>query len=227
MKKLIFTLFLTLLVTGLAYSQREYKTLDPERAGKIFRNPVYKKSKPQGSPYLQKMFTNAIVEDLNLKAYMRYNVYNDEFEFITPKNDTLVLDKIEDFNTILFTGLNKKYTLTKYTDSSNKLEYGYLIAVYKKGNYELLKKENIAFTEEKKAKTTLERDMPAKYLKLDDTYFLRNNDSGISEFPDGKKALIKLFPNHKQVIETFIKDNKISFGEESDLRKIIDFLSTL
>ena len=48
---------------------------------------------------------------------------------------------------------------------------------------------------------------------------------GISEFPGSKKELIKLFPDKKQSIEAFFKEQKISFDKEADMIKIVDFLA--
>lgn len=228
MKKTIFiSISLLFLSLNLQAQAVRSQVLNPDHAGKIFRNPVNKKNKPVGSPYLQQMFQGATVEDLNIKAFMRYNVYNDEFEFISQKNDTLILDKIEDFGKITFVGTNKKYRLIPYTNSKNSLTNGYLIELYNKADYTLFKKENISFTEEKVAKTTLEVGMPAKYTKIDDNYFLKLPNGNTTEFPDGKKALSKLFPNQKQSIETFLKTNKIDFDNAADLVKVIDFLATL
>ncbi len=203
------------------------EVLDPSTSGKIFRNKANSKNKPQGSPYLQKMFAPAKVDNVVQKVFMRYNVFNDNFEFITPKNDTLILDKIDDFGTIIFAATNKKYKLTQYVDTKNKLFNGYLISLYEKGDFVLYKKENITFYEEKLAKTSLERDMPAKFVKSNDFFFFKNKDKGTIEFPENKKQLLKLFPDKKEAIETFLKENKINFDEESDKMKIIDFLNTL
>lgn len=221
MKKVV-SAFLILLTAGSMYAQDGGSA---RMSGSAIINQKQGKKKINGSPYMQPMFAAANVENLNLKAFMRYNIVNDEFEFITPKNDTLILDKIEDFNSIYFSGLNKRYKLSQYTDGSNKFHYGYLIEMYKKDDYTLFKKENIAFVEEKVAKTSLETSMPAKYNKSENTYFLKNKDLGIYEFPDGKKALIKLFPDKKQAIEAFVKENKIAFDEEADMIKIINFIA--
>lgn len=204
----------------------KYEVLDPNNSGKIFRNPIYQKGKPIGSPYQQKMFALAKVGTIDQKSLLRYNIFNDEFEFITTRKDTLILDKIEDFATIVFTETTKKYQLTTYTNSKNKLFYGYLINLKEINGFTLFKKENIIFSEEKIAKTSLEVNMPAKFVKSGDTYFLKNKDNGTSEFPDNKKGLLKLFPDKKEAIETFLKENKIDFDSESDLMKIIDFIVT-
>ncbi len=230
MKKFIlFCLVVFFSIAGISQPRglnNRFEVLDPNTAGKIFHNPLNQKSKPKGSPYLQLMFAAAKVDNVEQKTFMRYNVFNDEFEFITPKNDTLILDKIDDFGTIAFAGTNKKYILANYTNNG-KLSHGYLINVYEKAGLGLFKKENITFYEEKIARTTLEKDMPAKYVKANDSYFFRNKTGAISEFPDSKKQLIKLYPDKKTAIETFVKDNKIQFDIESDQIKIIDFLSAL
>ena len=182
--------------------------------------------KIQGSPYLSKDFKAANVSQINVIANMRYNVYKDEFEFITPKNDTLILDKINDFANLEFVNSKTKYFLTNYTNESNRIVFGYLINLYEKGNFGLFKKDNILMQEEKIAKTTLEANMPAKYYNASSTYFLKN-DKNFIKFPESKKQLVKIFPDKKEMIEKFLKENKIDFDITEEKIKIIDFLTTL
>ena len=224
-------LILTLVSSTFAQVDLQFANIDAimmkQGASKIFRNPKVQNADIQGTPYLQKSFGLAKVENVKQKYYMRYNVYQDEFEFITPKNDTLILDKIKDFSRITFEGLNKKYVLIDYTNSAGKYTNGYLIELYLKGSFILFMKENISFHSGRIAKTSLEKDMPARYSASDNTYYFKNNEKGIIEFPENKKQLFKLFPEKKQEIEVFLKESKVSFSEDSDKVKIIDFLSTL
>lgn len=208
-----------------AITSHAQKDNEPRMIGTTFIN-VHKADKPLGSPYLQKMFSPAKVKNITQNSNMRYNVFNDEFEFITAKGDTLIMDKIDDFATVTFNGTNKKYVLTPYTNTKKQLTYGYLIELYKKNNLVLFQKENIDYYEGKRAKTSLEKDMPARYSKTDDTYFLKINEA-TAEFPNGKKDLIKLFPDKKPEIETWLKANKVSFGDRADMVRIVDFLATL
>lgn len=224
MKKIALTLALALFAVAHTFAQDYDHTANARFTGSNFRNPYRGKEKPLGSPYAQTTFTKAKVANINVEAFMRYNIYADEFEFITPKNDTLVLDKIEDFSNIAFPGLSEKYVLLPYT-SDSKLVYGYLINQYEKGDYMLLKKENMGFVAAKFAKTSLERDMPAKFARKADTYYLKNKNAETTEFPNGKKALLKLLPHKKQAIEAFLKENKIDFDAEADLIKIINLLA--
>jgi hypothetical protein len=53
------------------------------------------------------------------------------------------------------------------------------------------------------------------------------NKEGISEFPTKKNEFVKLFPTQKEILETYIKENKISFSDELSLIKLVDYLNTL
>lgn len=203
------------------------KTTTAKVTGSYYSNPKIKYDKPQGSPYAQPLFASAKITDVPQKYYMRFNVYADEFEFITPKNDTLILDKIDAFNSITFTANNKNYNLLSYTDPKGKFINGYLIKVYAKNNVTLYEKETVIFYEQKIAKTTMERNMPARFAKNDNTYYIEVKSGTIVEFPDSKKRLLKLLPEHKEALETFLKENKVSFDDPSDLIKIVAFLATL
>lgn len=219
--------FLTILILVSAAAAAQALNKDsqhPSIAGKLFYNDPVSKEKIMGSPYFQPAFAKATVVNIKVEAYLRYNIYTDEFQFITPKNDTLVLDKIEDFGNIEFPGLKKRYNLVAYT-SGKKLVYGYLLNLYEKDGFTLYKKENIGLTEAKIAETRLEKSTPASYNKLKDAFFFKNKEAVVAEFPDSKKALIKLFPDKKAAIEGYLKENKTDFDSEVDLIKVIDFLA--
>lgn len=179
--------------------------------------------KPQGSPYLNKAFSLAKVDDSGQKFPMRYNAYSDEFEFLNSKNDTLLLDKTNDYSPIVFAGSNKKYVLVNYVNYTGKNYTGYLVEVYKKNQWAFLKRERVSFYPGKKAKTSLENDMPAKYNPEQNDFYLKKPDGSLVEFPESKKQLSKLFPDKKEAIETFVKEQKIDFAY--DQNKVIDFLA--
>ena len=231
MKRTIILSILLTLISITAFSQvngvnNRYEVIDPATSGKIFHNPKYEASKPKGSQYINQMFASAKVENVNQKSFMRYNVFKDEFEYISARNDTLILDKIEDFGNITFVATNTKYKCVNYTNTNKKLINGYLIVLYEKEDFILFKKQNITFYEEKIAKTSLESNMPAKYVKADDFYYLKNKSVGIVEFPSNKKGIVKLYPEKKAAIEAFIKANDIDFDLEKDMMKVIDFLAS-
>jgi hypothetical protein len=228
--KIIYTI-LTLLISIQVFSQLDARTGSNEGVvrgsnikGGIYRNKSAFQVKPLGSPYNSTNFQEVKVEHVIEKAKMRFNIYNDEFEFILPTKDTLILDKTDDFNNLIFVQTNVKYRLVNYTNVDLKNVYGYLIETYQKGAYNLFKKERIQYNEEKIARTSLETNMPAKFYKIKSLYFL--SSKGITkEFPTSRKKLTNLFPDKKEVIEKFLKENKIDFDSETDLKKLIDLIA--
>ena len=228
----IYNFFMTLLIfiTFSSFSQEDRSGGKSFKYQPVLGNGVFREEAKaieiQCSPYLNKNFSQVKVESVEEKSKMRYNVFKDEFEFITVKNDTLILDKLEDFKDLTFVATNTKYKLVNYINLDDKFQFGYLIDIYQKNDFGLFKKENIGLTEEKIAKTSLEQNMPAKYFKSSDIYFLKTKDK-IVEFPSSKKRLSKIFPDKKEAIEAFVKENKIDFDKDSDKIKIVDFLSTL
>lgn len=177
-----------------------------------------------GSPYVNAAFLPAKVNDIIGNAPMRYNGYNDSFEFISTKKDTLVLDKKEEFNNITFLSPSRNYQLVDYFDAKGNKIYGYLIKVREKNDFILYKRQRVHFTEAKQASSSYDTDKPAKFSPMKDTYFLKNQADGIIELPTNKKGIVKLLAAKKPDLEAFIKQNNIDVDEEQDLIKLIDFL---
>lgn len=205
----------------------KYEVLDPNTAGKIFRNPLNNTNRPEGQPYLVPTFQWAKIERVNQKARMRYNVHADEFEFITPKSDTLILDKLADFSPIFLGEPAVKYVLTTYTHRSGKNHTGYLIERHVEGNFTLYSKENITYYEGRTAKTTLETSRPAKYVKAAETWYLKKEKAGVFEFPTSKKQLVQLFPSQKEQIENYFNQHPLDLKQQNDRLELMVFLNGL
>lgn len=184
----------------------------------------YEPSKTLGSPYLNKLFAPAVVSGVSKNAMMRYDAFSDEFEFVNSSKDTLVFNKVEPYNTITFTITNTKYKLVDY-DKKGKTVTGYLIWLCEKNDFTLFKKQNVVYTDEKIATTSFDRNLPAKFDREKDSFYFKNKNQGIIEFPTSKKGLLKLFPDKKDALEAFIKENNIDFKNEADLIRVAGFLA--
>jgi len=177
-----------------------------------------------GTPYITKAFQPALVSGVSQNAMMRYDAYNDQFEFINSSRDTLVLNRLEQYNKVTFTISNTVYKLMDYTKKGEKVN-GYLISLFEKNGYGLFKKQNVRFTKEREANNSYDKSLPARYDKQNDTYFFKNGDKGISEMPDSKKGFFKLFPEKKAELESFFKQNDIDLDKEADMIKVLDLLA--
>ncbi len=228
MKKYLTTAIIAtfLSVSGHSQDQEVYRIVRTLEDLALNKQTYYSPENTIGIPYLNKAFTPAKVSGVGKTAMMRYDVFRDEFEFVNEKRDTLVLNKAEPFSSITFTITNTTYQLLEYTDKGKKTN-GYLISVLEKNSYALYKKQNVSYTKERIAKSGYESNKPATFERTRDTFFLKNGEQGISDFPSSKKGLIKLYPERKTEIEAFVKQHTIDFGKESDLSKLVEFLSTL
>lgn len=232
MKKLFALTAITALFSLSAQSQafqnsEEGRLLDDfdfASRGKVTRKVP---AKTQGSPYTNKFFLPAKVGEIKNNALMRYDAYNDEFEFIDAKKDTLVLNKADKFSNITFVNGNLRYELVDYTNRKGVLTNGYLIKLHEIKGYTLYKKQTVTYSKEQVAERPFEPSSPAKFEQDKDVFYFKNNDKGIVMFPSSKKNLLKLYPEKKTEIEAFVKQNDIDFDKEADMAKVIDFLASL
>lgn len=181
------------------------------------------KNNIQGSQYINKDFLPSEVSCLSEKTPpIRYNVFKEEMEFIldnklyyVKKNDSCIISLGTNF-----------YKYCENYDKENKS--GYMMILNKMNNpkYTLYKKEKIKFVPEYIPNSTYGKEKPASYVIDKSKYYIQMPD-GMAEFPMKKSELIKLFPNHKESIESFINDKKTSFSQESKLIELIDFINTL
>jgi hypothetical protein len=223
MRKKKFASILFLIIPLISFSQ--VQGLNINLGGKIFKNPTSETNRILRTPYTQSKFAYAEIENIPEKHFMRYNAYSDNFEFITFKNDTLEMDKSDNFRDIRFTNPYKKYLYLDYISSTKGRTKGYLVELNTQGNLALYKKEAITYYAGKKARTSQESDIPASYTTVSYFYFFKTKAGNIISFPNSKKGLIKLYPDKKSEIESFLKQNKISFDDEEDMKKIIGFLA--
>ncbi|MFN3969506.1 hypothetical protein [Flavobacterium sp.] len=221
-KLVLFSLFISIF----AYGQAPRATsLDYSDVSMLGRKSAKNSEVVKGSPYINKVFGHGKVVNAAENVFLRYNAYDDLFEFISPNNDTLVLSKTESYGDILFTGTKINYRLVNYTDKNNKLTKGYLIQLHQKNDFILYKKQKVNYSSARPAVSSYAEDLPAEYTIAAEVFYLKSKDQEILEFPTSKKGLVKLYPDRKEAIETFLKQNKINFDSEADLKKLIDFLA--
>lgn len=226
MKKLLKIIGVVTVFTVSAYSQTTTRLSDIIDDNTFYRWDSNKKSKNTvGTPYVNDSFAPATIEGFNGNAMMRYDAYNDEFEFINPKGDTLTLTRSDSFNKIKFMVGGTSYQLSDYTDGGKAMK-GYLMVLHEKNNAALYKKQRVTFIKEVVSTNSYGTNSPAQFQKGKDAYFWKSKEGVITAFPSGKRQLLKAFPDKKSELEAFIKNNDINFDKEADLIKLVDFLSS-
>lgn len=178
----------------------------------------------EGSPYI-----NAVYSPVKIASYgnmifsARYNANNGDMEVIV-KNGAkpIALDiKAGDYEV---TFMNTKKTYKSYT-YKNKADF-YVNLLSNADKISLLKKENIAYVPKKISTSSYVKDKPARFKRVDDTFFIiKPGKESLTPLPKKKKEIAKLFSNRKNEVLAFIKENSIKTSNEEDVIKLINFLN--
>lgn len=179
----------------------------------------------EGSPYqstkflLGNVYINGEVTASNLP--LRYNIYGDEIQVkrnLEDDDDTIkALTKSPDIYVVIF---NNQFM---YLSKQNGLKKGGYYQVLHEGkNMTLYKKLQKRYMEGKKAKTSFERDIPAKF-KDDNLYFIKYNNGHYKEVPSSKSKRIKLLSEVNGGIKNYLKTSKINISDEKGLLKAFKY----
>lgn len=166
-------------------------------------------------------------------ANLNYNLLKEEMLFIDPKGDTLAIDNEPTINYIAIDNDSFYY------------DKGYLELVEAYPTGKLAKRESINVSDELKvggygqtssvsAITSLSSIYRgAEYTPLNargELLLLKHTRYYIGDkfnnfLPVTKRNLIRMFGGNETLLEDYLKENKLLFNNEDDLKKIISFLS--
>lgn len=177
----------------------------------------------EGSQYIDQTFYSSTFTCISeTTPPIRYNTYKEEMEFMLD-GKLFYLNKNENCE-LTINNLTYKY----FINYDNKETNGYLLILNKSkdSKYILYKKEKVKFVPAYTPGSSYAEEKPPKYVIEKSKYFIKIQDS-LTAFPEKKSELLKLFPNNKEAIELYLKDNKIKFNDDSSLLLLINFLNTL
>lgn len=169
--------------------------------------------------YLTIAYNSAIIDNFTTPAFLRYNMYNDQMEFV--KNDQIYYMKKEKGRKVRFTTLN---TLYKVYEVYGDLEF-FLVEV--SGNSgSLLVKQSVRFIKPEKATSQYTKAKEANFKRRKDEYFLAIQDN-VVKIPTKKKSLPGIFGDKSKEIKDYIKKEKIKPSRVKDLKKLVAYYNTL
>lgn len=180
-------------------------------------------AKIEGSKYIDDKFRLSKVSGVaEITPLMRYNAYRDEMEFVeggkayfVSKADSLEIKLLE-----------KSYQYRNYQLDKGRNEGGYLVVLVKDPKISLFKKEKVVLVPEYVPSSPHLESKPAYYKREDDRFFITVSNT-IVLMPKKKKDFLALFPNQAAAIEGYLKQNKVSFDNESNLIDLVKFMNTL
>jgi hypothetical protein len=178
----------------------------------------------EGSPYFKDDFIKGTIFWKKGGSYqgldMRYNIYADQIEF---KNQDSVFAINPDIGI-------KNVVIGEYTLVINNYDVRGIPALtyflrLDSGKATLMAKMQVNFRERQEEKP-IEGAKPPKYIRMPDVYYFKiGNGSSIKI--QSIKRMIEELPDHREEMDQFAKDNKISANKPKELIKFFRFYNSL
>ena len=136
-------------------------------------------SKISGSPYSTETFVLAKVERENEKAnvnlLLRYNGYNDEIEIGKSTTQEISDEALLKDKNLCATFNNNTYQYKTFRSKKDEATDGYLIILFKGGNYQLYRQDKKKLSEGRLAKTSLDKDIAPRFRDVPSFYLVKGN----------------------------------------------------
>ncbi|MCH2196283.1 hypothetical protein [Kordia sp.] len=180
----------------------------------------------KGSPYLYEKYKlgQFFVGDKSYgNVMMRLNTYTDEIELMPVEGEEVgALMKIDDSR---LTFENKTLKLLPYKDEDDYAQKGYFLELTQNKDLKLLLRKKCLFSPNEKALTANQKDRAAKFTQYDYFYILK--DGNLTSIEPKKKSVLKMFPDKRSEIKSYIKSEKLKLKKEKDFAKLVDYIASL
>ena len=172
----------------------------------------------QYKKYVSQEYKPAYVDEFKQRAFLRYNIFDDQMEFVKDAN-IYYLQKDE----------GRK---VKFADNTTYKVYNlngdnHFFLVHVDGKNSLVGKLVVKFIEAKKATSGYEQDKPADYKRRKDILYFALDGRGLVKVPTKKKDFYNVFGANSSAVKSYMKKNKLGYKKERDLKKIVNYLNTL
>lgn len=155
---------------------------------------------------------------------LRYNAMADEMEIKesleSKDSEAKVLTKSPDVYVKI---MNDIYIFAPYKGGIE--GGGYFHVLFEGDKIGLFKKPKKSFTEGKKAKTSITRDMPAGF-KDRPVYYIVDKSGKYYELPGSRSKKLKVFGKNKDAIKKFVGEKQLDLNVERDLIRVIKYYDT-
>ena len=169
--------------------------------------------------YLTYSFEKASVDNYDTRAYVRYNIFNDEIEFIKEMNIYYLVKEV---------GRKVKFTRTGITYKVFELDReNHFFKVHIEDKYSLVAKQKVRYIEPKVAKSGYDRAKPGDYKRIRDEFYITDENNKLKKIVFKKKAFYSIFGTRSESIKEYVKSNKLNFKKLDDLKTIIQHYNSL
>lgn len=170
--------------------------------------------------YLFFNYNLAAVDDYDTKAYVRYNIYNDEMEFVKDKSIYYLAKEVG--RRVVFAVPASIY---KVYELNGELQF-FKVLVEDKNS--LIVKHRVRYVDAKVAKSGYDRAKPADYKRLKDEIYLVIGDKKMVKLSKKKKKeFFTSFGDKASEIKAYMKKNKLGYKSAEDLKKVVEYYNTI
>lgn len=174
--------------------------------------------KIQHKKYLSQDYKPAFVDNFEQQAFLRYNIFEDEMEFVKDENIYYIQKEAGRKVRFIDNTLYQVYTL------HGKPQF---FLVHKDGKNLLLAKQEIKFVEPKKASSSYGSDKLADFKRKKDELYLAINNTNLVKLSKSKKTFYQAFGDKAGLIKSYVKKNKLKYKSMEDLKVIVAHYNTL
>lgn len=179
----------------------------------------------KGSPYLNAEFVNGTIYTTAKTQYndvpLRYNIYNDDLEFINPAGEILALSKPE---IVEYAVLGETRLIYANYLAGNKSKAGFLVLI-EDGKAVLVSKQSVIYQEPTEPGAYKEAE-PAKFVRRAEELYIQVGP-GPAKLVTNKKSVLEAFPDNRDKIEDFISKNKIKLNKPEGLSAVVKYYNSL
>lgn len=169
--------------------------------------------------YVSYTYDLAKVDEYDTQSYVRYNIYDDQMEFV--KDESIYYLVKEEGRKVTFLESKSTYRVHNFEN-----ELGFY-KLYVDDKHSLVAKQKVRYVDAKRAISGYDRDRPADYKRLKDDLYLAVNNKELVEIPKKKKEFYKIFGDKSNQVKDYVKQNKLKTKSIEDLSKIVKYFSTL
>jgi len=233
MNKSIFISIFLVFNVGIAQAQLllEYdirETMDFYNSSKMIDGAwknVINEDQIEGSPYLAKEFSEGTIYTTQRAQYngimLRYNIYQDELQFKTPKGEIMAIGQPEIVEKAVF---DKNELVYLPYNVGGKTKTGFFLLI-EQGKAWFLVKPQVVLKEATEPAAYKDAE-PAEFIKQADDFYIRTGNE-VAILIKSKKDLIAAFADNQDKIEDFISKNKIKSNKKEGIAEVVRYYNSL
>lgn len=177
-----------------------------------------------GSPYANEEFSSAIIGDEEKTRFIRLNIADEVVE-VKDEGKVMQLRLRENLQLQLTNASKEEMIVKSHQDSEGKSKLMVFKMVASIKGHTLYLKERKKYIP-KKPKEAFQESAKARFIDLPDAYYItdfKSNTPTLLELPRKKKALMAFFGTDKNIVEKYVKKEKLDYKNPDDLVEILTF----